>query len=160
MEIFCLIGLRHILQSDNGREFKNINLASMIKELWPGCKFIHGKPRHPESQGSVERVNREIKKVLGSLMRKANDPCWVTYVPLAQNSINTSPHSTLENRTPYRVLFGRDPVKGLSLSFFLTQDEVPDKSVTLREAILHSSLGSHKQFCNCTGGSNKCKCRK
>ena len=50
----------------------------------------------------------------------------------------------------------------LSLSFFLTQDEVPDKSVTLREAILHSSLGSHKQFCNCTGGciSNKCKCRK
>ena len=49
----------------------------------------------------------------------------------------------------------------LSLSFFLTQDEVPDKSVTLREAIIHSSLGSHKQFCNCTGGcvSKKCKCR-
>ena len=113
MEIFCLIGSPHILQSDNGREFKNINLATMIRELWPGCKIIHGKPRHPESQGSVERVNREIKKVLGSLMRKANDPCWVTYVPLAQHSINTSPHSTLENRTPYRVLFGRNPVKGL-----------------------------------------------
>ena len=113
MDIFCLIGSPHILQSDNGREFKNINLATMIRELWPGCKIVHGKPRHPESQGSVERVNREIKKVLGSLMRKANDPCWVTYVPLAQHSINTSPHSTLENRTPYRVLFGRDPVKGL-----------------------------------------------
>ena len=49
----------------------------------------------------------------------------------------------------------------LSLSFFLTQNEVPDKSVTLREAILHSSLRSHKQFCNCTGCciSNKCKCK-
>ena len=34
-------------------------------------------------------------------------------IHLAQHSINTSPHSTLENRTPYRVLFDRDPVKGL-----------------------------------------------
>ena len=49
-----------------------------------------------------------------------------------------------------------------SLSFFLTHEDVPDKNVTLRAAILHSSLGSHKQFCNCTSGclSNKCKCRK
>ena len=85
----------------------------MIRELWPGCKVIHGKPRHPESQGSVERVNREIKKVLGALMRKANDTCWVKFIPQAQYSINTSPHSALENKSPYRVLFGRDPVKGL-----------------------------------------------
>ena len=50
----------------------------------------------------------------------------------------------------------------LSLSFFLRQEDVPDKSLTLREAILHSSLGIHKQFCNCTGGyvSNKCKCKR
>ena len=32
----------------------------------------------------------------------------------------------------------------LSLSFFLRQEDVPDKSVTLREAILHSSLGIHR----------------
>ena len=36
MEIYCLIGSRHFLQSDNGRDFENINLASMISELWPG----------------------------------------------------------------------------------------------------------------------------
>ena len=113
MEIFCLIGPPHILQSDNGREFKNVNLAAMIRELWPGCKIVHGKPRHPESQGSVERVNREIKKVLSSLMRTAQDPCWIKYVNQAQHSVNTSPQSTLENRSPYRVLFGREPIKGL-----------------------------------------------
>ena len=101
MEIFCLIGSPHILQSDNSREFKNINLTSMIRELWPGYTIVHGKPRHLESQGSVERVNREIKEVLGSLIMKANDPCWVTYDPLVQHSINTSPHSTLKNRTSY-----------------------------------------------------------
>ena len=124
MEIFCLIGSPHILQSDNGREFQYIILASMIRELWPGCKIVHGKPRHPESQCSVERVNREIKKVLGSLMRKAYNPCWVTYVHLAQHSINKSPHSTLENRIPYRVLFGRGPVKDLKISVYQMKSQM------------------------------------
>ena len=95
-----MFGAPHILQSDNGREFKNVNPATMIREKWPECKIIHGKARDPQSQGSVEGVNREIKKVLGSLMRKTNDPWWVKYVNLAQYSINTKPHSTLQNKTP------------------------------------------------------------
>ena len=49
VEIFCLLGAPHILQSDNGREFKNANLAEMVREKWPDCKIIHGKPRHPQS---------------------------------------------------------------------------------------------------------------
>ena len=112
-EIFCLFGPPHILQSDNGKEFRNVNLASMIRDLWPDCEIVHGKACHPQSQGSVERVNREIKKVLGSLMRKLNDPCWTKYIPSVQHSINTSLHSTLSNKSPYRVLFGREPFQGL-----------------------------------------------
>ena len=113
LDIFCLIGPPHILQSDNGKEFKNVNLANMIRELWPGCKAVNGKPRHPQSQGSVERVNQEIKKVLGALMRKNNDPYWVRYVSIAQHSINTSPHSTLENYSPYRCYLGENQPKAL-----------------------------------------------
>ena len=52
MEIFCLLGAPHILQSDNGRDGKR-QMARL--------KIIHGKPKHPQLQGSVERVNREIK---------------------------------------------------------------------------------------------------
>ena len=98
LDILCLIGPPHILLSDNGKEFKNINWAKRIRELWPGCKTVNGRSRHPQSQGSFERVFKEIKKVLGALMRKNNDPCWVKYVSIAQHSINnTSPHSKLEN---------------------------------------------------------------
>ena len=77
--------------------------------------MIHGKTRHPQSQGSVERVNKEIKKVLGSFMWKSKDPCWVKYVQVnrTQYSIDTSLHSTLEYKTPYRILFGREHVQGL-----------------------------------------------
>ena len=132
LDIFSLFGSPHILQSDNGREFKNVNLATMIRDKWPECKIMHDKPRHPQSQGSVERVNKEIKKVLGSLMRKNKDQCWVKYLNNTQYSINTSPHSTLEYKTPYKVLFGRDPVEGLA-SFGIPEEIAVD--VTTEEEI-------------------------
>ena len=49
-----------------------------------------------------------------------------------------------------------------SMSKFITPEDVPDKQISLREAILHSSFGKHRLQCNCTGGcnSNRCKCRK
>ena len=49
-----------------------------------------------------------------------------------------------------------------SMSKFITPEDVPDKQVSLREAILHSSFGKHRLQCNCTGdcNSNRCKCRK
>ena len=42
LDIFSLFGSSHILQSDNGREFKNVNLANMIRDKWPECKIVHG----------------------------------------------------------------------------------------------------------------------
>ena len=42
LDIFSLFGSPHILQSDNGREFKNVNLATMIREKWPECKIVRG----------------------------------------------------------------------------------------------------------------------
>ena len=53
-----------ILQSDNGKEF----CASVITELtqmWPSLKIIHGRPRHPQSQGLVERANGILEQKLG-----------------------------------------------------------------------------------------------
>jgi hypothetical protein len=44
-----------ILQSDNGREF-TANIITELKSLWPDLKIVHGRPRHPQSQHSVERV--------------------------------------------------------------------------------------------------------
>ena len=56
VDIFTLLGAPTILQSNNGREFAN-NVVSSLKEYWPTLKIVHGKPRHIQSQGSVERAN-------------------------------------------------------------------------------------------------------
>ena len=79
--IFKEFGPPHILQSDNGGEFCNETLFTLINQKWPSTKIVHEKPRHPESQGSVERATREIKNALGSQMREnCNDLCWVKYL--------------------------------------------------------------------------------
>ena len=47
-------------------------------------------------------------------------------------------------------------------SNFLSPEEVPESIVTLRKAILVSSLGKNRLACNCTSGcgSNRCRCRR
>src|SRR6266498_5700121 len=62
-EIFCQFVLSVILQSDNGKEF-TASIISNLVELWPGLKLINGRPRHPQSQGLVERANSILEKKL------------------------------------------------------------------------------------------------
>jgi len=51
------------LQSDNGREFRN-QIITALRTMWPDMNFVHGRGKHPQSQGSVERANSDIKKML------------------------------------------------------------------------------------------------
>ena len=66
MDIFTLLGAPVFLQSDNGSEFTAFVIRE-LKKLWPELRLVHGKPRHPQSQGSVERANSDIKDMLISL---------------------------------------------------------------------------------------------
>ena len=59
-KIFCRCGAPCILQSDNGREFRN-NLVSSLKLLWPGLEIVHGRARTLQTQGSVERANGDFQ---------------------------------------------------------------------------------------------------
>lgn len=75
LDIFQLIGAPHILQSDNGREF-TVNVIKEVKDMWPDCSIVHCKPRHPQSQGSVERGNVDIKDMLIIWMKENNCKKW------------------------------------------------------------------------------------
>ena len=60
LDIFTLIGAPSILQSDNGKEFVN-KIIENLKLMWPELQIVHGKPRHSQSQGSVERANQDVE---------------------------------------------------------------------------------------------------
>ncbi|KAK4872311.1 hypothetical protein RN001_016435 [Aquatica leii] len=36
--------------------------------MWPGLKLVHEKPRHSQSQGSVERSNQDVRDMLVAWM--------------------------------------------------------------------------------------------
>ena len=51
-----------ILQTDNGLEFCNSELNNYCTNN--DIKIVHGKPRHPQSQGACEVCHKEIKKYI------------------------------------------------------------------------------------------------
>ena len=57
---FCLF------QSDNGAEFKTNEMEEFIESL--GANLIHGRVRHPQSQGCVERFHHTFKNQIQTLL--------------------------------------------------------------------------------------------
>ncbi|XP_043462868.1 KRAB-A domain-containing protein 2-like [Leptopilina heterotoma] len=94
----------NILQSDNGREF----VAAVIHELvslWPNTRIVHGRPRHPQSQGSVERANADVENMLRAWMLDHNSTNWSEGCYEVQWQKNTSLHRVIK-RTPYEAVLG------------------------------------------------------
>ena len=101
VRIFCLFGSPCILQSDNGREFVS-RMITEVAALWPGCKIVHGKPRHSQSQGSVERANQDVENILACWMKDNNTDRWAS-CPVdeeQQVSFRHKPHSVFGHVCP------------------------------------------------------------
>ena len=112
-DIFLLLGAPHILQSDNGREF-TANIITELKLLWPELKLVHGRPRHPQSQGSVERANADIKSMIISWTHENNNTHWSERLRFVQFKTKTRSYHRTIDQSPYSALFGSDLKVGLS----------------------------------------------
>ena len=100
--------------------------------MWPGLKMVNGKPRHSQSQGSVERANRDIENLLACWQAENNSTQWSRALNFVQFQKNSKWHKGI-NREPYLAMFGRQPafgLKGLSIP-----DEVIDTLETEDELI-------------------------
>lgn len=107
-DLFHLVGSSPtILQSDNGKEF----CAEVIKELiemWPSVKIINGRPRHPQSQGLVERANGILQQKLGKWKEQTGRNDWsfgLRFIIAAMNNSWCRSHK----KTPYELVYGDKP---------------------------------------------------
>ena len=89
LDIFLLFGAPAILQNDSGSEF-TAQVIRELKELLPQLTMVHGKPRHPQSQGSVERANGDIKDMLAAWMTDNNTQDWSMGLCFVQNMKNSA----------------------------------------------------------------------
>lgn len=106
-ELFFIFGPPRLLHSDNGREFV-ATVIYELKELFPGMVFIRGRPRHPQSQGCIERANGVLCDALGKWMSIHNSSHWSDGLLPVVYGINTR-LSTVTKTTPYQVMFGQEP---------------------------------------------------
>jgi len=143
IDIFCIFGAPMILQSDNGREFVN-KIIEDLKEMWDTLKIVHGKPRHSQSQGSVERANQDIQNMLITWMKTNNCKSWSEGLRFVQLMKNRAYHDGIK-RSPYMAMFGTDVKIGLSSS--LLPAETVEKLTTEQELeeILQSVVSNYEQ---------------
>ena len=104
IDIFSIIGCPRILQSDNGLEFK---FDDELKKIWPGLLIVHGRPRHPQSQGSVERANQDIEQIMRCWLADNNTTNWVSGLPFIQMQKNNGLNRTIQC-SPFFAVFGKN----------------------------------------------------
>jgi hypothetical protein len=83
--------------------------------LWPDLAIVHGKPRHPQSQGSVEQSNADIHDMIVSWMRDNDTTKWAVGLKFIQFQKNRRFHEGIK-RSPYEARFGSPPKVGLTTS--------------------------------------------
>jgi hypothetical protein len=80
--------------------------------MWPELKIVHGKPRHSQSQGSVERANQDIENMLATWLTDNRTKKWSEGLKFIQFMKNCSLHSGIKF-SPYEVMFGTKAKIGL-----------------------------------------------
>ena len=102
-EVFCIIGIPKILQSDNGPEFVNDILRAMVKLTGMDHRLI--SPYNPRADGKVERSIGTTMSIIKKMLHGSNHH-WPLFVPFAQLSFNNKVAS-LTGASPFSLMFGR-----------------------------------------------------
>lgn len=113
LDIFTIFGSPCILNSDNGKEFAN-KIIDELCRMWEEPKIVNGKPCQSQTQGSVERANQDIEKMLFTWLETNKTTNWSEGLKFIQFMKNRAYHSGIE-RTPYEAMFGCKAKVGLKI---------------------------------------------
>ncbi|KAI5152500.1 hypothetical protein ENBRE01_2876, partial [Enteropsectra breve] len=91
-------GAPQIIQTDNGREFVNSQLEALCAQ-W-GIMHVRGRPRHPQNQGQVERVNQTLVRKIAKALEGIGNWKWIDILPDIVFSYNMRWHRAI-NQYPF-----------------------------------------------------------
>jgi hypothetical protein len=67
-EIFGIIGYPTIFHTNNRKQFTAKVVLEFLWDLNPNILTVTGRPCHPSDQGSVENMNKFVKRTLGTVL--------------------------------------------------------------------------------------------
>jgi transposase InsO family protein len=109
-EIFGFIGYPKIFHTDNGKEFTAKCVLEFLRNLNPNIVSVTGRPRRPRDQGSVENVNKMVKRVLGSVLAErrlaGQNPNWTEVLGSVAAAINSQSGRCKNDVSAYEAVFG------------------------------------------------------
>ena len=93
-EFFGVIGYPIIFHTDNGKEFTAKVILQFLRQLNPNIITVTGRPRRPNDQGSVESMNKLVKRVLNSTLAERRlvdeNPNWTEVLGSVGATINSA----------------------------------------------------------------------
>ena len=155
-KIFCNTGMPKIIQSDNGREFKNDILQKYAQSF--GVEWRFSTPYKPSTNGRCERRHADLAKILKLLNTNNNN--WCEELPFVVFEIN----STMDNligMTPFEAFHGGwsphipHAVEGITtgsqdIAFQEWADDLDkaswEKSIKTRQAELFKRIRAQRMF--------------
>jgi len=120
---------------DNGGQYRSRWLADACAKI--GTRLLKARPYHPEAKGKVERLNREVDKLLAELALakpKTMDDCNEFLSAWVDEYYHKNPHSGLDGVSPL-AKFRSDgrplrfvPAEALKDAFLHTETRKVDKT--------------------------------
>ncbi|GJJ69417.1 hypothetical protein EMPS_01763 [Entomortierella parvispora] len=101
--IFTTIGFPRIIQSDNGREFVNEAVTTLLKKAGAEHRLV--TPYHPRGNGVAENHVKTACNIIRKEI-KGDKASWAQHVPMAQLAMNTR-IVALHNSSPFSLFFAR-----------------------------------------------------
>ena len=116
-EVVCRFGTPRVLHSDQGRNFEADVMQELCRLL--GIKKTRTTPYHPQADGMVERFNRTLEAMLGTVVEEDQSD-WDEQIPFVLAAYRASSHASTgfspnflmmgrEVTLPVEVMYGRTP---------------------------------------------------
>ena len=110
-EYFGTIGYPIIFHTDNGKEFTAKVILRFLRQLNPNIITVTGRPRRPNDQGSVESMNKLVKRVLNSTLVErrlvGENPNWTEVLGSVAATINSASGRGRNDVPAYTAVYGQ-----------------------------------------------------
>jgi transposase InsO family protein len=108
-EIFAVIGYPKIMHSDNGKEFRAKIIVELLHNLNPNILSVYGRPRYPQDRGSVESMNKFVKRNIGSVLAECRllgkNPNWTEVLGSVAAAINSQHGCCTDNVSLFKAVY-------------------------------------------------------